>query len=102
MGQPQSNQPADHPNEQHLNARGRLKDEEQCQCHDNNLCLFCGKSNHTITKCPTASTKVWAATLPVETPMETPASEEPTRTVEPSQLNGQPIMSSAPDGLPMK
>src|SRR5260221_4827895 len=30
-GQPQSDQPSDHPNEQHI-ARGRVKDEEQHQC----------------------------------------------------------------------
>src|SRR6266436_8030177 len=52
-GQTWSNQPPDHPNEQHLNARGRLKDEERRQHRDNNLCLFCRKSDHTIAKCPT-------------------------------------------------
>src|SRR6266436_9300637 len=67
-GQPWSDQPPDHPNEQHLNARGRLKDEEQHQCCDNNLCLFCGKSNHTSTKCPTTATKGQAAALPAKTP----------------------------------
>jgi len=55
--QPQSDQPPDRPNEQHLNVRGRLKDEERRQCHDNNLCLFCGKSDHTIAKCPAAAAK---------------------------------------------
>src|SRR5258707_10973861 len=56
-GQTQSDQPPDRPNEQHLNPRGRLKDEERRRHRDNNLCLFCGKSDHTIAKCPTASTK---------------------------------------------
>src|SRR6266436_3784653 len=77
-GQPQSDQPPDCPNEQHLNVRGRLKDEERRRCHNNNLCLFCGKSDHTITKCPAAATKGQAAALPTKTPTETPASEEPT------------------------
>ena len=85
--QTQSDQPPDHPNEQHLNPRGRLKDKERCQRRDNNLCLFCGKSDHTITKCPTASAKGQVATLPAETPSETLASEEPTGPAEPSQLN---------------
>src|SRR5258705_7921429 len=56
-GQTRSDQPPDHPNEQHLNPRGRLKDEERRRCRDNNLCLFCRKSDHTIAKCPTASAK---------------------------------------------
>src|SRR5258708_13285413 len=86
-GQTQSNQPPDHPNEQHLNARGRIKDEEQHRHWDNNLCLFCGKSDHTITKCPTASAKGRAAALPTETPSEMSASKEPTGPVEPGQLN---------------
>src|SRR5258708_10627919 len=82
-----SDQPPDHPNEQHLNARGRLKDEERRQCWDNNLCLFCGKSDHTIAKCPTASTKGRVAALPTKTPSETLASKEPTGPMETSQLN---------------
>src|SRR5258708_2053756 len=86
-GQTQSDQPPDRPNKQHLNARGRLKDEERHQCRDNNLCLFCGKSDHTITKCQTASAKGRVAALPAETPSETSASKEPTGPVEPSQLN---------------
>src|SRR5258708_22268894 len=86
-GQTQSDQPPDRPNEQHLNPRGRLKDEERRRCQDNNLCLFCRKSNHTIAKCPTASAKGRAAALPAKTPSETSASEEPTGPVEPSQLN---------------
>src|SRR6266436_272714 len=86
-GQTQSDQPPDHPNEQHLNPRGRLKDEEQHRRRDNNLCLFCGKSDHTIAKCPTASAKGRAAALPTETPLETSASKEPTGPAEPSQLN---------------
>src|SRR5258707_14110205 len=86
-GQTQSDQPPDCPNEQHLNARGRLKDEERRRCWDNNLCLFCRKSDHTIAKCPTASTKGRAATLPTETPSEMSASKEPTGPAEPSQLN---------------
>src|SRR5258708_23453219 len=84
--QTQSDQPPDCPNEQHLNARGRLKDEERHQCWDNNLCLFCGKSDHTITKCPAASAKGQVAALPTKTPLETLASQEPTAPVEPSQL----------------
>src|SRR5258708_28118017 len=80
-GQPQSNQPSDHPNEQHI-ARGRIKDEEQCQCHENNLCLYCGKSNRTITKCP-ATMKGWAAVLPSETTTET-STPKPTKPTDPS------------------
>src|SRR5258708_10924687 len=85
--QTRSDQPPDCPNEQHLNARGRLKDEEQHRCCDNNLCLFCRKSNHTIAKCPAASAKGQAAALPTKTPSEMLASEEPTGPMEPSQLN---------------
>src|SRR5260221_109431 len=85
--QPRSDQPPDRPIEQHLNVRGRLKDEERRQCHDNNLCLFCGKSDHTIAKCPAAAAKGRAAALPAETPTETSTSEEPTGPAEPSQLN---------------
>src|SRR5258708_37259474 len=86
-GQTRSDQPPDRPNEQHLNPRGRLKDKEQCRRRDNNLCLFCGKSDHTIAKCPTASAKGRVAALPTETPSEMLASEEPTGPAEPSQLN---------------
>src|SRR6266436_2443131 len=86
-GQPWSDQPPDCPNEQHLNVRGRLKDEEQCQRCDNNLCLFCRKSNHTIAKCPAAAMKGQVATLPAKTPTETSTSKEPTGPTEPSQLN---------------
>src|SRR5258708_3272195 len=85
--QTRSDQPPDRPNEQHLNPRGRLKDEERRRRRDNNLCLFCGKSDHTIAKCPTASAKGRAAALPTETPLETLASKEPTGPAEPSQLN---------------
>src|SRR5258707_7420432 len=72
--QTQSDQPPDCPNEQHLNPRGRLKDEERRRRWDNNLCLFCGKSDHTIAKCPTASAKGRAAALTTKTPSETSAS----------------------------
>src|SRR5258708_32349506 len=85
--QTQSNQPPDCPNEQHLNVRGRLKDEEQHRCCDNNLCLFCGKSDHTIAKCPAAAAKGQAAALPTKTPTEMSTSKEPTGPTEPSQLN---------------
>src|SRR6266436_1722402 len=83
-GQPQNDQPSDHPNEQHM-PRGRVKDEEQHRRRKNNLCLYCGKSDHTITKCP-ATMKGWVATLPSETTMEMPT-PEPTKPTEPSQLN---------------
>src|SRR5260221_10101134 len=49
--QPRSNQLSDCPNEQH-NARGRINNKEQHWCRENNLCLFCRKSDHTIAKCP--------------------------------------------------
>src|SRR6266436_1356114 len=82
--QPWSDQPSDCPNEQHI-ARGRIKDEEQCQCHENNLCLYCRKSDHTIAKCP-ATMKGQVAVLPSETTMEM-LTPEPTEPTEPSQLN---------------
>src|SRR5258708_38780473 len=68
-------------------ARGRVKDEEQCQHRENNLCLYCGKSNHTITKCP-ATMKGWVAALPSKTTTET-LTPKPTEPAEPSQLNEQ-------------
>ena len=82
--QPQNNQPSGCPNEQHM-PRGRVKDEERRRRRENNLCLYCGKSDHTIAKCP-ATTKGWVAVLPSKTTTEM-STPEPTEPTELSQLN---------------
>ena len=48
-----------------LDSKGKLTQQEQQQCIDNNLCLFCGKPGHKVPDCPTklaSSAKGWAST----------------------------------------
>ena len=61
----------------HIGPDGKLKPEEANRHHENNLCLMCGKADHKITACPSA-TRVRAAILQETEALGPPTEIKPT------------------------
>jgi len=80
----QNNQRAPRPHDRVLGPDGKLKPEEANRRRENNLCLMCGKADHKITACPSA-TRVRASMLQVDESSGPPMEVEPT---DANQENG--------------
>src|SRR5260370_42518943 len=73
------------PLDRFLGPNGKLKPEEANRCHENNLCLTCGKANHKITTCPLA-TRVRAAILQENEALGPPMETNPTEVKQENEL----------------
>ena len=67
----QNNQQTPRPHDRFLGPNGKLKPEEVNRRRENNLCAMCGKADHKITTCPSAS-RVRASILQTENATEIP------------------------------
>ncbi len=65
----------------------KLKPKEQKHCHENNLCMICGRSDHRAVTC-TAYAKGWAS------PLRPEGTQTPPDAVEPLQI---PELTEAPE-----